>query len=59
VNDKLVEGEMEVDVDKTTPMRNLRQSSTVQTVIEYKRLKNVKYFKYLGSLKSVQDVHMK
>ena len=46
-------------MDKTTPMRILRQSSTVQIMTEYKRLENVKYLKYLGSLKSVQDVHMK
>jgi len=48
-----------MEMDKTTPMRILRQSSTVQIMTEYKRLENVKYLKYLGSLKSVQDVHMK
>ena len=46
-------------VDKTTPMRILGYSSTLQIVIEQKQLENVKYFKYLGNLKSVQDAHMK
>jgi hypothetical protein len=50
---------MEINVAKTKTMRISRQPSPIQMKRDQKQLKNVEYFKYLGSMitNDVRHIH--